>query len=148
MASSDKGATQQPIKPKPSKRNACVKLVLVPPHTVDALREIATAHVRAGTSLQSMFRMRCRAPRGYGAPRRRNSCVDHVLLETHQCVLSRVFPRQRGRIVDLGNGRKARRYTDVSHVALPSADDLPGPAGPLALHGHETTKDTEAVVYI
>jgi hypothetical protein len=117
-----------------AKQVSCLRLALVPHDTLSKIRTIAETKVRGGAKLESMFKMKCRGPRGYGAPRRRNSCMDHVLLEVHKCVLSEVFPRQRGRVVKLDARRTARRYCARVDAPVDEEDSL---ASSTDVHDHD-----------
>jgi hypothetical protein len=114
-----------PTKPSVRPRHG-MRLVLVPAHMLDRMRSVALGMVTAGGTLDTVLKMRCRSARRYGAPSRRNTCYEHLLMEVQAGVLSRVFPRQRGVAVKLGNDIVARRYSDRS---VPCT--RPGPHAPL-----------------
>ena len=101
--------TPPPVRPR--HRRYAMRLVLVPAHMLDRMRSVALGMVTAGGTLDTVLKMRCRSARRYGAPSRRNTCYEHLLMEVQAGVLSRVFPRQRGVVVKLGNNVVARRYS-------------------------------------
>jgi hypothetical protein len=108
------------------------------------MRSVALGMVTAGGTLDTVLKMRCRSARRYGAPSRRNTCYEHLLMEVQAGVLSRVFPRQRGVVVKLGNNVVARRYSDRGGTPCTRPDT---PYTPL-VGIQESIADPGDVVYI
>jgi hypothetical protein len=98
----------------PERRKHHMRLVLVPAHMLEKMRSVAQGMVPAGGTLDMVLKLRCRNARRYGAPSRRSTCYDHLLMEVQPAVLSHLFPRQRGLAVKLGRDTVARRYIDTS----------------------------------
>jgi hypothetical protein len=94
-----------------------LRLVLVPEEMMPDVERAAMSSVPGGASLDSVLRKRCRQPRRFGAPSRRNACDGrHYLAEVHRAVIRRVFPKQRGYSVKVplaGHTCTAKRYCKV-----------------------------------